>query len=227
MSPLQAHRRRHQGPVLSAVVREAAEIRHRRPRPRHGVRAPLHRQRAEWPALQQALPERGRWGNTHTLSLAVRGSVSGPVAMEPGWIVNERFQQRGRKKQRGVRNRRYHRWSTTREPGQDGSVAFGKKMFSFQTDLQVFIFHISPGKSVCISQSATPVGRQVNRCSLTRHFLRFKVEEQKISLKKTWQSVNYLSHLWSQKWPKCVFVTFKDTLNHRLLYFLKFFGFNI
>lgn len=62
----------------------------------------------------------------HSHSVAVTGSVSGPVAMEPGWIVNERFQQRGRIKPRGVRNRRYHRWSTT-SCSRYGSVTFGEK----------------------------------------------------------------------------------------------------
>lgn len=59
-SASQAHRGRHQGPLLPAVVRQTPEVRHRRARPRHGVRAPLHRQRAQRPAIQQALPERGR-----------------------------------------------------------------------------------------------------------------------------------------------------------------------
>lgn len=65
-SSSQAHGGRHQGPLLSAVVCEAAEVRHRRPRPRHRVRAPLHRQGAQRAEVQQAVPERGRWGHTHT-----------------------------------------------------------------------------------------------------------------------------------------------------------------
>lgn len=79
----QAHCRRHQSSLLSAVLREAAEIRHRRSRPRHRVRTSLHRQRAQRPALQQALPERGRWGIGHFTpshgaqvhALSVRGAI--------------------------------------------------------------------------------------------------------------------------------------------------------
>lgn len=53
----QAHRWRHQGSFLPAVLCETAEIRHRRSRPRHRVCAPLHWQRAQWSAIQQAVPE--------------------------------------------------------------------------------------------------------------------------------------------------------------------------
>ena len=60
LSTPQAYGGRHQGPLLSAVVRQALKVRHRRARPRHGLRAQLHREGAQRAALQQALPGRGR-----------------------------------------------------------------------------------------------------------------------------------------------------------------------
>lgn len=59
-SLLQTYGGRHQGALLSAVVCQAAKVRCGRARPWHRVRAPLHRQGAQRPALQQALPQRGR-----------------------------------------------------------------------------------------------------------------------------------------------------------------------
>ena len=58
---LQALRGPHKDPLLPAVLREAPHICHLHKHPRHGLRAQVRGQGAQWPALQHTLPQWGRW----------------------------------------------------------------------------------------------------------------------------------------------------------------------
>lgn len=53
----QTHGGRHQGALLPSIVCQAAQVCCGRARPWHRVCAPLHRQGAQRPAFQQALPQ--------------------------------------------------------------------------------------------------------------------------------------------------------------------------